>query len=240
MIRPMQLARIAGILYLVLGVAGAFSQLVVREAILVPGNAQATADNIRASATMVQLGFATDVVNIVCFVLVALTLYALLSPIGRQLSISFVVFNAIAATIMGVSLAAQGGALLVAADPGFGAALGQDATDALSLLLMEMHARGYLVAEVFFGLWLLPLGYVVYRSGMFPKVLGIALMIGCFGYLASFVLTVASPSFQSDVAAVFAWPAGIAEIVFILWLLVRGAAPPRPDAVSTQTVAFPA
>ena len=165
---PQHLARIAGILYLVLAVAGGFSQLVVRGGVLVSGDAGATADNIRASAGLVQLGFVTDVINIVCFIGVGLVLHALLSPVNRRIAGSFVIFNALAVAIMGVSLAAHAGALLVATDPGFAASLGANGADAITLLLMEMHARGYLVAEVFFGLWLLPLGYVVYRSGFLP------------------------------------------------------------------------
>lgn len=240
MIPAMQLARIAGILYLILGIAGAFSQLVVRQSILVPGDASTTADNIRASATQVQIGFATDVVNIVCFVLVALTLHALLAPVSRRLSMAFVVFNVIAAAIIGVSLMAHAGALLVATDLTFAGALGGGGSDALALLLLEMHARGYLVAEVFFGLWLLPLGYVVHRSGMFPRALGIALMVGCFGYLASFAITVASSSFHSDVASIFALPAGLAEIAFIFWLLIRGVRVPAPSETTGSPAVTPA
>jgi hypothetical protein len=230
-----QLARTAGILYLVLAIAGGFSQLVAREGVLVRGDAAATADHIRGSATLIQIGFATDVVNIVCFVVVALLLHALLSPVRGRIATSFVMFNALAAAIMGVSLAGHGGALLVATDPAFGAALGADGANALALLLMELHARGYLVAEVFFGLWLLPLGYVVYRSGMLPRAFGAALMIGSVGYLTSFALTVASPGFESALSLYFAIPAGIAEVAFLLWLIFRGVSAPRPSVADRST-----
>jgi len=218
-----RLARLAGLLYLVVGISGGFSQLAVRGSILVSGDAAATADRIRQSSDLVRLGFVTDVVNITAFILVGLVLYAMLSHVNQKIAGSFVVINAIAVAIMGVSLIGHAGALLVATDAGYAAALGATSADALALLLLDMHRHGYLVAEVFFGLWLLPLGYVVYRSGYFPRVLGAALMVGSFGYLASFVSTVASPGFESGLAPLFAWPAGIAEIAFLAWLLVKGA-----------------
>ena len=221
-----RLARLAGVLYLVVGIAGGFSQLVVRTGVLVPGDAGATADRIRESAGLVRLGFVTDIVNITAFILVGLVLYALLAHVQPRIAGAFVAFNAIAVAVMGASLIAHAGALLVATDPGYATALGTASADALALLFLDMHRHGYLVAEVFFGLWLLPLGYLVYRSGYFPRVLGAALMVGCFGYLTSFATTVAAPGFESSLAALFAWPAGLAEIAFLAWLLVKGARVP--------------
>lgn len=218
-----RLARLAGLLYLVVAISGGFSQLAVRGSVLVPGDASATADRIRQSAELVRLGFVTDVVNITAFILLALALYVVLSPVHQKVAAAFVVFNAIAVAVMGASLIAHAGALLVATDAGYATALGAASADALALLLLDMHRHGYLVAEVFFGLWLLPLGYLVYRSRYFPRLLGAALMVGCFGYLASFVSTVASPGVESSLAPLFAWPAGMAEMAFLAWLIVKGA-----------------
>jgi hypothetical protein len=218
-----QLARLAGALYLILAACGGFSELFVRSSIKVSGDAAATADNIRASAALFRLGFVTDVVNITCFVLLALALYVLLAPVNNRIAAAFVIFNLIAVAIMGANLLNHAGALAVATDPMYATALGASSADALALLFLNLHGQGYLIAQIFFGLWLLPLGYLVYRSGYFPRVLGIMLMIGCFGYLAHVVVILISPDFESGLAPFLALAGGLAEILFLLWLLVKGA-----------------
>lgn len=230
------LARLAGILYLVVGIAGGFAQLGVRSSLLVTGDAAGTAGRIRASEDIVRLGFVADIVNVTAFILLAFVLYRLLSPVSQRAAAAFVVLNAIAAAVMGVSLIGHAGALLLATDATYAAALGTVQADALSHLFLELHGHGYLVAEVFFGLWLVPLGYAVYRSGYFPRVIGPALAFGGFCYLATFTLTVASPGFQpADWAPLVAMPAGIAEVAFLLWLLVRGANVPVEASTVRRT-----
>ncbi len=96
-----------------------------------------------------------------------------------------------------------------------------------------MHAQGYLIAGIFFGLWLLPLGYLVYRSGYFPRVLGIMLMVGCFGYLTDAFVTSLFPSVGATVGLIFRWVASIAEISFLLWLLIMGAKILAQDDIKT-------
>lgn len=233
------LARLAGVLYLVVGIGGGFAQLGVRQGLLISGDAGATADKVRASADAVRWGFVGDAVNVTAFILLALVLYRLLSPINSRAAAMFVVFNAIAVAIIGTSLIAHAGALLLATEPVYGIALGPAAADALSYLFLDLHRHGYLVAEIFFGLWLIPLGYVVHRSGYFPRVIGPALAIGGFGYVASATLTMLSPGFEGGVAAAMvAIPAGIAEVAFLLWLLVRGANAPS-ESSSTRRAPEP-
>jgi hypothetical protein len=217
------LARLAGVLYLLVAIFGGFAQMGARAGVLVSGDAAATAANIRASEAVFRFGFVADVINVVTFLGVALVLYTILAPVSRSWSRAFLAFNAIAVAIMGVDLVNHAGALIVATDPSYGATLGAGAADALAGLFLELHRYGYLVAEIFFGLWLLPLGVVVYRSGYFPRVLGAGLVIGSFAYLASFAIDMVSPGFSSSLAVLVAMPAALAEVSFLLWLLVRGA-----------------
>jgi hypothetical protein len=216
-------ARLAGLLYLVVAVTGGFAQLVARGGVLVRGDASATAENIRANAGLLQLGFAADAVNIVAFVLLALLLHAVLSPTSPALSRTFVTLVAIASAIMGLDLANHAAALVVATDPSFAASMGADAADSIAALFLNVHQYGYLAAEVFFGLWLVPLGVAIYRSGAFPRWLGIGLVVGGVAYLGSFAVTAASPRFEAEAATIVALPAAIAELSLVLWLLIRGA-----------------
>jgi len=217
------LARLAGALYLVLALCGGFSELVVRANVRVPSDATATADNVRASAALFRLGFVTDLVNITCFVLLGFALYVLLAPVNRRVAATFVVMVAVAAAIMGANLINHIGALLVATDPTYATALGASTADAVVRLFLDLHAHGYLIAQIFFGLWLLPLGYLVYRSGYFPRLLGVLLMLGCVGYLADLLVIYASPGFESSLSTLLVMPAAVAEFAFLLWLLVKGA-----------------
>ena len=163
--------------------------------------------------------------------LVALVMYAILKPVDDRIALAMVTFNAVATAILGANLLAHLGALLLATEPAYAAGLSAESIAALVTLLLDLHRHGYHVAQIFFALWLLPLGYLVYRSGLFPRILGILLMLGCGGYLAGFVVTYRSPTFESGTADVFALPAGIAEILFLLWMLVMGARPRRPASI---------
>lgn len=241
MISKTNLARLSGAIYLVVAITGGFSELYARASVKVPGDAAATAENIRASATLFGIGFVSDVVSIASLMLLAIALYALLSPVNRTIASAFVLINAIAVAVMSVNMLNHAGALAVATNPSYAAALGAASADALAVLFLDLHHQGYLVAQVFFGGWLLPLGYLVYKSGYFPRVLGIGLMVGCFAYLAELAATYMSPGFETGSAIYLVIPAAVAEISFLLWLLVMGAkverqGEPAQAAVRAQAI----
>lgn len=227
MISKPGLARIAGLLYLILAVCGGWAELYVRSGVKVPGDAAATAANVVENATLMRMAFAAEMVNITCFLLVALLMYAILKSVSDRIAIAMVAFNATAVAIMGINMLNHLGALLIATEPTYSAGLSSEAAAGLVMLLLDLHGHGYQVAQIFFGLWLLPLGYLVYKSGYFPKVLGILLMIGCGGYLAGLVVTALPPDLASSLVPYLALPAGLAEVLFLLWLLIKGVKVPQ-------------
>jgi Domain of unknown function (DUF4386) len=222
MASKMRLARLAGLLYLIVAVCGGFSELYVRSRVVVPGDAAATAEKVSASATLFRIGFVSDLVNITCFLLVALTLYVLLKHVSHQIALAMVLVVAVSVAIMSVNLLNHLGALLVATGASYPAGFGAASSDTLVMLFLDLHKHGYLIAQIFFGLWLLPLGYLVFTSAYFPRALGVLLMLGCFGYLADLVAILSSPSFESSLSPFLLAPAVLAEGSFILWLLVKG------------------
>lgn len=224
------LARIAGVLYLAVAVLGGFSQLYVRSTVVVPGDAAATAENIASSATLFRTGFVTDLVSITAFLLVALTLYVLLKPINKQVASAMVIFNALSVAILSVNMINHAAAFLVATSTDYSTATGAPASAAQAALFLDLHSQGYLIAEVFFGLWLLPLGYLVFKSGYFPKALGLLLMIGSASYLVDVAATLLFPGADANLSLLLATPAGISEVAFLLWLIVKGVnAQPRDE-----------
>lgn len=216
------LARIAGFLYLIVAIGGGFSELYVRSSVKVPGDAAATAANIAAHSTLFRIGFATDLIDFTAFLGVGLVLYVILKRVNPEIALAMLVINAISVAMQALNMLNHLGALLIAIDPRFTAGMSAQAANSLVLLLLEMHRHGYLVAQIFFGLYLLPLGYLVYKSGYFPKVLGIVLMVGCAGYLAGVAATYMAPALQSTPATYLAMVGGISEVLFLLWLLIMG------------------
>ena len=217
------LARTAGILYLVVAIGGAFSELYARGSVTVPGDAAATAANIVQHAALFKAGFVADLVDFAAFLGVGLTLFAILRSVNLPVAVAMLAINAVSVAIQALNMLNHVGALLVATDPRFTGGLSAEASHSLVLLLLEMHRQGYLIAQIFFGAYLLPLAYLVYRSGFFPKVLGIVLAVGSAGYLADIVAVWAAPDFQSNVALYLWTIGGVAEVLFLLWLLVMGA-----------------
>jgi hypothetical protein len=208
-----RLARIAGSLYLVVALLGGFAELYVRARTVVPGNAADTAGNIRASATLFRLGFASDLVQATFFLFTAMALYLLLRHVNELVARAMVVIVAVSVAIICLNLLNQYMALQVATGEG---------SDALAGLFADMHAAGYLIAQIFFGLWLLPLGYLVYRSGFFPRAIGVLLAIGCFGYLADTFVQFLAPGIAESIEPFVVAPAALGELSLVVWLLVKG------------------
>ena len=210
------LARVAGALYLLVAVGGGYAEA-VRTSLRVSGNAAATTANIAQHAQLFRIALAADLLDFVCFLGVGLVLYALLKPVSPQAALAMLVINAVSVAMQAINMTMHAAALLVATASGYGAATPS------ALLFLDLHQQGYLASQVFFGLYLLPLGYLVYRSGLFPKLLGIVLMVGCAGYLAGVVASYLSPTLQSSLATYFGLLGGVAELGFVLWLLLFGA-----------------
>ncbi len=175
---PKRLARIAGVLYLLNGILGGFALLFVYGKVYVPGDAAKTAGNLIANSGLVRMGVVADLVQATIWVFLGLTLYRLLKHVSKSVASAMVVVIAIGAGIVMLNEVFGFEALRVATGAVNLAAFGTAGSNALALLLVDAHHYGILIAQVFFGLWLVPLGYLAYRSGWFPKTLGVALIVG--------------------------------------------------------------
>lgn len=211
-------ARTAGLLYLTLAACGAFAEFFVRQSLVVRGDAAATAGNILSSQPTFRLGIASELVGQVAFVLLVLALYRVLKPVNRNHAVAMVAFVLVAVTITCLNMLNQFAALYLLTGGRHLAAFDAAQLRALALTFLDLHQAGYLIAQVFFGLWLLPLGYLIYRSGFIPKLVGALLMLACSGYLVDVATFFLAPGFGVTVSA-FTF---VGELVLMLWLLVRG------------------
>ena len=227
---PKALSRIAGVVYLVMSGA-AFNEFYVLGRLVAPGDAATTADRIRSSATLFRLGFLGDLVTGTLWVVLAMTLYLLLRDVHGQAAGAMVVFAAIGGGMQCFNQLNQYTALTVATGGDYTRAFGRAGADALTALFADMQHNGYVIDAMFFGLWLLPLGYLVAKSGYFPKILGILLVVSCVSYVATlFVLFLVPGSVLGSLLLV---PAGLGEFAFMLWLLARGARVPESGDAHT-------
>ncbi len=211
-------ARYAGLLYLILAFCGGFAEFFVRQAIMVPGDAAATAANILASESTFRLGFAAELVGQVVFVLLVLALYQILKSVNRNQALLMVSLVLVAVTITCLNMLNQYAALMVLEGSDYLAVFSSAQLQAFSLLFLNLHHAGYLIAQIFFGLWLLPLGYLIIKSGFLPWIVGVLLVIAGIGYLADVLIFVLLPGVDL-VLSEFTF---VGEVVLLLWLLVKG------------------
>jgi Domain of unknown function (DUF4386) len=144
---PKRLARIAGVLYLIVAIVDGFAHLYARASVYAPGNAAATAEKVAANSALFRLGFVADLVQATCFLFVGMALYLLLKHVNKNVARAMVIFVALAVATMCLNLLHHFAALIVATDGSYAAALGHDGSDALVLLLLDMHHYGFLIAQ---------------------------------------------------------------------------------------------
>ena len=220
---PKPLARIAGVLYLLVGIFGGFAEGYVDPKMYVAGNATATAGNVVANSELVRMGVVSHLLDAVFFVFLAMTLYILLRPIHQSMARAMLVLVVLATAIISLNAVFLFEGLRVASDPYYATAFGATGSNALVMLLLDTQHYGTLSAQVFFGLWLVPLGYLAYRSsGWFPRWLGVLLVVGGVCYLIDLLAAFLVPDFGKTIHTSIVIPCAIAEISMVLYLLVVG------------------
>ena len=225
---PKRLARIAGLLYLVVGILGGFAFAGVYTAMYVAGDASTTASNLVANAGLVRIGVAADLIQVTFWVFLSLTLYTLLRHVNAYAARAMVVLVAIGASISLLNILFEFQGMRVATDPAYLAAVGTAGSTALAMLMLDLQHFGYAIAGIFFGLWLVPLGYLAFKSAMFPKVLGIVLVVGGIGYLFDTLATFVAPAVTPVIHPVAALLGVVAEVSLLAYLLIKGVRSPVP------------
>ena len=190
--------------------------------VYVAGNAVATAANVVAYSGLVRIGVAADLFQATIWVFLAMTLYLLLKHVNKSAASTMVVLVAVGAAIVCLNDVFQFESLRIATDNAYAAAFGNAGSNTLVLLLLDIHHYGFLIAQIFFGLWLVPLGYLAYKSGMFPKALGVALIAGGVCYLVGMLAVFLIPDFGEKINTFITIPSAIAEIWMLGYLLVIG------------------
>jgi hypothetical protein len=217
-----QLARIAGVFYLLVGIFGGFAEGFVDPKLYVAGNAAASAGNVVANADLVRMGVVAHLVDGVFFALTAMALYLLLNHVHKNAARSMVIFVVIAVAMICLNAVFLFEGMQVATDPSYATAFGVAGSSALVMVLLDIQHYGTLDAQVFFGLWLAPLGYLAYRSGLFPKALGVVLVLATVSYLADSLTAFLLPKFELQIKPFLSVAPLVGEIWMVLYLLAKG------------------
>src|SRR5712692_11228191 len=219
---PKRLSRIAGVLYLLVGIFGGFAEGYVEPKMYVAGNAAATVGNVVANAGLLRMGVVADLLDGTIFVFLALTLYILMRHVHKSAARAMVVLVALAAGMTCLVALFEFEGLRVATGAVDLAAFGTAGSNALVLLLLDTQHYGLLIAQIFFGLWLVPLGYLAYKSAMFPTALGVVLVAACASYLVDLLAAFLVPDFGRAIHGFATILPAIAEPSMVLYLLVIG------------------
>jgi len=215
-ISPLIYARVAGFLYLTMVPLGFFG-MYGHSNLIVPGDAVTTANNIMASVSPFRLSIMSVLIAQIVNILLVLVLYKLLKPVNRNYAALMVIFFLVSVPITMLNELNQFAALRLLSDADYLAAFEIVQLQAQLMLFLDLHEHGINIAGLFWGLWLFPMGYLVIKSGFLPRILGVLLIVGCFGYLIDSVTFFFFPSFEPIVLYTF-W----GELLLALWLLIKG------------------
>ena len=215
---PRKTARMAGLFYLIFILTTVLAAY-IRSTIIVSGDAAATANNIIGSELFFRIGFVTELVSAVFFVLAAWALYVLLKPVNKNLALLFLLLNLGGVAVECINALNLFAAIQLLSGANYLNVFQTGQLQAMAMSSLNSYTNGFLIAQIFFSAWLLPLGYLVYKSRFLPKFLGLLLILDFFGNLSWFLQGFLLPDY-----GILAYPGNaisfIAEISLTAWLLI--------------------
>ncbi len=215
-------ARHAGLLYFLVGITAPIGLVIVPNALIVSGDAAATADRIRTSEWLLRVGIASELVHQVIGIFLVLALYRLFKTVDEKNAALMVILSLAGVPIMFLNVVNEIAALILVRGAPFLSVFDTSQLDALAYLFLRLHTQGINVAAIFWGLWLFPFALLVIRSRFIPPFLGILMMLAGVAYLASSFTSVLLPqhaTFVDQIAMILAF----GELPIMFWLLIWGA-----------------
>jgi len=215
-------ARVAGAIYLAMVLIAPFSMIYVPEKLIVHGNAVTTARNILSHETWFRVSIVGELIGHVIFIGLGLALYRLLNEVNKGWAGTMVALVLVSAAIGFFNTLNQLAALVLFRGDDFLSVFDKGQLDALAYFFLRLNSQGNFMNEIFWGLWLLPFGLLVFRSGFLPRLLGLWLMISCFFWLALSAIALLLPTYY-EAAFRYSQPALFSELAIMLYLLIKGA-----------------
>ena len=226
-------ARMAGFLYLAHFVTFFFADNGVHSTAVGAVDVAATARNIGASEWLFRIGFVNYLLTAVFFLLAAWALYVLLKPVNEDLALLFVLLNLGGVAIWCISPLCEFAALLLLSGADYLKVFEADQLQALAMLFLNLYQTSFMIAQIVLNLWLFPLGYLVFKSGFLPRVLGVLLIIDGFAMLIWFFQFFLLPGYEV-ISTVCLAASFIAEGLLCLWLLIKGVKDRKPASIEAS------
>ena len=233
---PQQYARIAGLFYLAIIVLGLFGEVFVRGALVVSGDPTATANAITASPLLWRAGIAGDLLMHVFDLPVIVILYFLLKPVHHGLALFATLVNLIQTAVLAMNKLTLLAPLFLLEGGNYLASFSPAQLHALSYLAIKAHSYGFGIGLIFFGITCLARGYLMVKSGLWPKALGVLMFVAGISYLINSFALILAPSIASMLFPAILMPAFVAELAFSLWLIVKGLNIKQWERVATQAI----
>ena len=221
-------AKGAGILYFIMDIFMIFSGMIVDPKIYVPGDTVATVSNILASEWLFRLGFVSWIVGYIVYLFLVLALYNLFKSVDKGQARLMVILVVASVPLSILNMLNQYVPIVLLSSAEHLSAFNPAQLQTLSMVFLDVYNNGIMLAEIFWGLWLIPLGILVYKSRFVPKVLGVLLFVGCFGHLLSFLSTFLFPDY-STILIPISEMIMVGELPIFLWLLIKGAKDQQPS-----------
>ncbi|SEL48436.1 protein of unknown function [Aquimarina amphilecti] len=215
-------ARVSGLLYILMIICGMFSLVYIPSKLYALDNALETHNNITTNELLFKIGILSDLCMITIFIFLSLSLYKLLKQVNNKAAIIMVVLVLVSVAFSYINLIPKLDIISLINNK-----VGINTTDIQAeklLILLRSHYNGFSIVQIFWGLWLLPFGYLVLKSGFIPKIFGILLIVGCFGYLTDFLGYFLYPDSygKTIIPTIASLPHALGEIGIGLWLLIIG------------------
>ena len=217
-----KIARIGGILYLIIIAAGISAEILVRSKLILPGDATTTANNIMASEQLWRLGISADLIMHICDVPLMLIFYILLRPVNKNLALLAVLFNLVQTAVMVANELNLLTPLFLLGDSAYLKIFEPHQLQSLAYIAIRANGSGFGIGLIFFGCECVILGYLIFRSGYLPRTLGVLMQIAGLCYLTNSFAQLLAPKFAQILFPAILAPSLIGELSFCLWLLIRG------------------
>jgi len=214
------LARLSGFTYLILILTGIFGLVYVPSLLIDWSNPAVTVSNIKSSEFLFRLAIFSEIVCFLTFIILPLLLYKLLNSVSKTAAFLMALFSLISAPITFINILNKVNVLLLLSGAEYLNGIPQEQLFAQVMYLLAAFNNGTMLSNIFWGAWLFPLGYLVFKSEFFPKTLGVLLMIGCCGYLIEFI---ARFLFKiTEIPWYVSMPSSLGEFGICLWLIIMG------------------
>jgi len=229
--------RVAGLWYLLLTLVGPLRLIYIPSKLFVSGNASATANNIAAHEWLFRFGMVADLICAVTLIFLVLAFYRLFKGVDQHFAVLVVILGCVMpALLYFVNVVSDAAALMLVKGGDFLSSFDKPQRDALVMLFLSLHDQQNTAAEILWGLWLLPLAILVYRSRFLPRFLGVWLVINGCAYVILSLTGLLLPQYENKVF-IGSQPALLGELVLMLWLVIRGAKPEPGDAGASLSTA---